>query len=295
MELHQLKYLTAVADQGSFTRAAQQCLVAQPSLSQQIIKLEKELGQPLLERLGRRVRLTEVGQAFYEQATAILAAVDRAKEEVAELAGEQGGTATVGAIPTIAPYLLPAQAQRFQRRYPRARVIIQEDFTEHTIASCVRGELDVGILALPIPDAPLHVEPLFEEELLVALPARHPLTRKRRLTVNDLNRQPFILIGELHCLGRQIVSFCNQASCSPFMVCRTAQLLTVQELVALGHGISLLPAMACKQDRNPRRVYRRLADVKLTRTLALIWHKHRHQRPVVKQLIEWLRRELTGT
>ncbi len=181
-----------------------------------------------------------------------------------------------------------------ERSYPKAKVIIQEDFTEHAIAGCVRGDLDVGILALPIPDGPLHVEPLFEEELLVALPVRHPLTRKRRLTVSDLQGQPFILIGEMHCLGRQIVSFCSQESCSPFMVCRTAQLLTVQELVALGHGISLLPAMACKQDRNRRRVYRRLADVKLTRTLALIWHKHRHQRAVVKQLIEWLRKELAN-
>ncbi len=295
MELHQLKYLVAVADQGSFTKAAQQCLVAQPSLSQQIIKLERELGQLLLERLGRRVRLTDAGQLFYEQAMAILAAVDRVKEEVVELAGERGGTVTIGAIPTVAPYLLPEQAQRFQRSYPKARVVIQEDFTEHTIASCVRGDLDVGILALPIPDVPLHVEPLFEEELLLALPAQHPLTRKRQLTVNDLNGQPFILIGEMHCLGRQIVSFCKEESCSPFMVCRTAQLLTVQELVALGHGISLLPAMACKKDRNPRRVYRKLTDIKLTRTLALVWHKHRHQRPVVKQLIEWLRSELTIT
>src|SRR5579871_1595634 len=175
MELHQLKYLVAVADQGSFTKAAQQCLVAQPSLSQQIIKLERELGQLLLERLGRRVRLTDAGQLFYEQAMAILAAVDRVKEEVVELAGERGGTVTIGAIPTVAPYLLPEQAQRFQRSYPKARVVIQEDFTEHTIASCVRGDLDVGILALPIPDVPLHVEPLFEEELLLALPAQHPL------------------------------------------------------------------------------------------------------------------------
>src|SRR5271169_6620054 len=128
MDLHQLQNLVAVADQGSFTKAAEQCLVAQPSLSQQIIKLEKELGQPLLERLGRRVQLTDVGKAFYERATAILAGVDRAKEEVVELAGEPGGTVTVGAIPTIAPYLLPEQAQRFQRCYPKAKVIIQEDF-----------------------------------------------------------------------------------------------------------------------------------------------------------------------
>src|ERR1700722_3423911 len=106
MELHQLRYFTAVADLGSFTKAAQRCLVAQPSLSQQIIKLEKELGQLLFERLGRTVRLTDAGIALHDQAVAILASVEEAKHRVSE-SFQEGGTVTVGAIPTIAPYLLP--------------------------------------------------------------------------------------------------------------------------------------------------------------------------------------------
>src|SRR3954453_4750836 len=108
MELHQLRYFVAVAELESFTRAAERCLVAQPSLSQQIIKLEKELGQPLFERLGRCVRLTEAGRTLYEQAVPILAAVAEAKRRVADASTEPGGAVSVGAIPTIAPYLLPA-------------------------------------------------------------------------------------------------------------------------------------------------------------------------------------------
>jgi LysR family hydrogen peroxide-inducible transcriptional activator len=289
MELHQLRYFVAVAELGHFTRAAERCLVAQPSLSQQISKLEKELGRPLFDRLGRVVRLTEAGRTFYDQAVAILAAVEEARRQVIDASGEQGGSVAVGAIPTVAPFLLPSLASAFQRRYRGSRVVIFEDLTAHVVENCLRGELDVGVLALPIVDPRLHVEPLFEEELLLALPVGHPLTKKRRVTTDDLNGQAFILLNEMHCLGQQIVAFCNQESCSPFMVCRSAQLLTVQELVSVGHGVSLLPAMACDFDRHSRRVYRRLSGAAPTRTLGMIWHKQRYQQPPVRRFIELVR------
>ncbi len=292
MELHQLRYFVAVAELGHFTRAAERCFVAQPSLSQQIGKLEKELGKPLFDRLGRVVRLTEAGRALYEQAVTILASVEEAKRQVADTAGEQGGVVSVGAIPTVAPFLLPSVASAFQRRFRGSHVVIFEDLTAHVIDNCLRGELDVGVLALPVADTRLQVEPLFDEELLLALPAGHALTKKRRVTIDDLNGQAFILLSEMHCLGQQIVSFCNQESCSPFMVCRSAQLLTVQELVSVGHGVSLLPAMACEFDRHPQRVYRRLSGPAPTRTLAMIWHKQRYQQPPVRRFIELMREKV---
>jgi LysR family hydrogen peroxide-inducible transcriptional activator len=292
MELHQLRYFVAVAELGHFTRAAERCLVAQPSLSQQISKLERELGQPLFERLGRVVRLTDAGRTLYDQAVSILASVEEAKRQVADGCGEPGGVVAVGAIPTVAPFLLPPRVSAFQRRFPRSRVILYEDLTAHVIDNCLRGELDVGVLALPVIDTRLHVEPLFEEELLLALPADHALVKKRRVTTRDLDGQPFILLSEMHCLGEQVVAFCNQESCSPFMVCRSAQLLTLQEFVSAGHGISLLPAMACALDRDEQRVYRRLSGTVPTRTLALIWHRQRYQRPVVRRFIEMMREEV---
>jgi LysR family transcriptional regulator, hydrogen peroxide-inducible genes activator len=292
MELHQLRYFVAVAELGQFTRAAERCLVAQPSLSQQIGKLEEELKQRLFDRLGRTVRLTDAGRTLYEQAVAILAAVEEAKRQVADPSGEHGGTVHVGAIPTIAPFLLPSLASTFQRRLPLSRVIIDEDVTANVIEKCLRGDLDVGILVLPVTDSRLHVEPLFEEDLLLALPTGHALTKKRRVTIQDLTGQPFILLSEMHCLGQQIVAFCNEASCSPFMVCRSAQLLTVQELVSVGHGVSLLPEMACEADRHGLRVYRRLSGSTPTRTLAMIWHRQRFQQPTVRRFIELLREKL---
>src|SRR6187551_1810973 len=107
MELHQIRYFTAVAEQASFTRAAERCFVSQPSLSQQIINLEKELGHPLIERLGRTVRLTEAGKTFYERAVKILGAVDEARECVQHETGWKEGTLAIGGILTVAPYFLP--------------------------------------------------------------------------------------------------------------------------------------------------------------------------------------------
>jgi LysR family hydrogen peroxide-inducible transcriptional activator len=288
MELHQLRYFTAVADLGSFTKAALRCLVAQPSLSQQIIKLEKELGQPLFERLGHTVRLTDAGMMLRDQAVAILASVEEAKHRVSE-SHQEGGTVTVGAIPTVAPYFLPPIICDFKREVPEASLVIHEDLTEHTVEHCLRGDLDVGVLALPIADQRLHVVKLLEEELLLALPAKHHLVKKRQISVDDLNDEPFILLSEMHCLGQQILAFCNRQACRPFVTCHSSQVLTVQELVSIGHGVSLLPAMACALDRHPRRRYRRLSGEAPSRALALVWHKQRYQRPIVRRFIEFVK------
>src|SRR5579871_5945113 len=127
MELQQLRYFVAAAELGNFSRAAERCLVSQPSLSQQIGKLERELGKPLFDRLGRVVRLTDAGRALYEQAVVILASVEEAKRQVADGHGEQAGVVSVGAIPTVAPFLLPGLASAYQRHFRGSRVIIYED------------------------------------------------------------------------------------------------------------------------------------------------------------------------
>lgn len=289
MELHQLRYFVAVAEHGNFTRAAESCLVAQPSLSQQIIKLEKELGHPLFDRLGRSAKLTDAGRALYEQAVCVLSAVEDARRRVSDIDAAGSGRLAVGAIPTIAPYLLPPILRDFRRMFPQAEIAVQEDLTEHTIKSCLSGDLDLGILALPVNHEHLHVEPLYREELLLAAAAQHPLARQKRVTLADIQGQPFVLLSETHCLGEQIVSFCRQEECSPSIRCRSAQLLTVQELVALRHGISLIPEMAAAADKTKRLKYRSLLGDKPSRTLAVIWHKQRFQTPLVREFLKLVR------
>jgi LysR family hydrogen peroxide-inducible transcriptional activator len=289
MELHQLRYFLAVAELRSFTRAAQQCFVAQPSLSQQIIKLERELGQPLFQRRRRDVRLTVAGKALLPQAEAILGALEEVKPLIEAATDPEHGTVTVGAIPTVAPYLLPPLLHQFALAHPSAEIAVVEHLTEFTLRGCLEGELDVGVVALPVAEKRLEVEPLFTEELLLALPPRHRLGRKRQIAVEDLSAEPFVLLNEMHCLGKQILNFCERQGCPLPVRCRGAQLLTVQELVAVGRGVSLVPAMACAADHGKVCTYRSLAGARPTRTLALVWDKRRYHSPLVEQFLEALR------
>src|SRR5262249_42537067 len=161
-----------------------------------------------------------------------------------------------------------------------SEVTVHEGLTGETVKGCLQGELDVGVVALPIDADLLHIQPLFHEELLLAMPPNHPFTKKRRITLEEVSREPFILLDEVHCLGEHIVRLCKEKDCQPLVLCRGTQLLTIQELVALGQGVSLLPAMACNVDRGKRCVYRSLSGRKPARTVALIWHKHRYRGPL---------------
>ncbi|HLV94842.1 MAG TPA: LysR family transcriptional regulator [Candidatus Acidoferrales bacterium] len=295
MELHQLRYFVSVVETGSFTRAAKNCYIAQPSLSSQVHKLEEELGHKLFERLGRGVRLTSAGRAFYARAVSILSAVAAARDSVQDPHSLEEGQIHIGAIPTVAPYLLPRLVRRFTRRYRRAEVTVHEDFTENLIGACVSGEVDLGLVALPIDDDRVSVEPLFSEELFVALVPGHLLLKQRRITLEKLTRERFVLLSEIHCLGAQIVRFCEREGCMPALTCRSAQLMTVQELVALGQGVSLVPEMAARADRTKRIAYRPVSGPRPSRTLAMIWHKHRYMSPLVQGLIGVVRREAGKT
>lgn len=295
MEIHQLRYFVAVAEQGSFSRAAEQCHISQPSLSQQIMKLESKLGQQLFDRLGRRIALTDAGRQLLEHATMILAEVENAKRQMRDSDGRVHGKLSVGAIPTIAPYLLPPAIESFLRRHPEVEVTIKEDLTGHLIAAILSGEVDLALVALPIPDARLHVEPLMTEPLLLAMPRGHRLAKRRRITLAEMAEERFILLSEMHCLGEQVTSFCRGHAFEPRIACRSAQLSTMLGLIAAGQGVSLIPTMARDSDRRSgRRVYRTLADNQPSRTIAIIWHRQRHLSPAMQQFTQQLKRRLTA-
>jgi LysR family transcriptional regulator, hydrogen peroxide-inducible genes activator len=287
MEMHQLRYFVAVAEAANFTRAAQRCDVSQPSLSQQIGKLEAHLRQRLFDRLGRRVVLTEAGRLLLDRARAILAAADDAERRLRD-AADLGGRLAVGAIPTVAPYLLPPALERFLRRHPRVELTVHEDVTRNLVEAAAAGELDLAVLALPVTDERLEAEPLLTEPLLLALPPGHRLARKRRVAVEDLAEERFILLTEMHCLGEQVLSFCRASGCQPPIACRSAQIGTVQKLIALGQGISLLPEMARRADPDRATVYRPLAGGP-ARTLAVAWHRHRYHSLAAERFLAELR------
>ena len=292
MELQQLRYFAKAAELGNFTRAAEATFVSQPSLSQQIIKLEQELGQPLFERLGRQVRLTEAGKLLKERVDQVLALLDDAQARIADR--PDTGRLTIAAIPSIAPYFLPSVLEGFRRDCPGAQLEVVEEVTQLSLRKLAEGEVDLALLALPVHGSNLHIEPLFSEELLLVLPAGHALADKPRLTLKDLSDEPFVLLNDSHCLTQNALSFCQQKKFQPIVTSRISQLATLQELVALGQGVSLIPAMARKLDSSPTRIYRSLAGEKPTRTIALVWHEYRFQSRLFKRFAAWLKKQAVG-
>ncbi len=291
MELGQLRYFAKAAELKNFTRAAEACSVSQPALSQQILKLEEELGRPLFERQGRQVALTAAGELLKERAEQIFALVDDAKGRITD--DGETGRVCVSAIPTVAPYLLPDVLRCFAERFPKAEVEVNEDVTEVLLKRLSQGEIDVGLVALPIDKQYLTIEALFEEELVLVLPPGHPLAERKRVTTADLHAEPFVLLGEAHCLTGNVLSFCRQKAFQPVVTGRTSQLATVQELVALGHGVSLVPESAARVDETGRRVYRSLSGEKPKRTLALCWNPYRFQSRILKNFLECVRERLS--
>jgi LysR family hydrogen peroxide-inducible transcriptional activator len=288
MEFDQLRYFLRIAELANFTRAADELRISQPALSRSIQRLEQELGQPVFERHGRSLSLTEAGTRLQGRAQQILSLIDDTKAEICD--DGQSGRVRVGAIPTIAPYFLPEVLRQFSKEFPNANLIVQENTTDALLKSCTQGEIDLAILALPVAAKYLEVEELFKEELLLVLPPAHPLVKKEKIRPSDVEPYPFVLLDEAHCLSDNIVSFCRERSFQPVAVERTSQLAMVQELVALSHGVSMIPAMARRLDQSDRRVYRSFTGPKPTRTVAVVWNPYRFQSRLLKAFCERLRR-----
>ena len=287
LDLDQLRYFLRVAHRQNFTRAAEDLAISQPALSRSIQKLEEELGQPVFERKTRSVSLTDAGTLLQARAQQVLTILEDTKAEITD--DGQSGRIRVGAIPTIAPYFLPEVLRRFSQKFPRATVVVQENTTDALLKNCRQGEIDLAILALPIPAKYLEVEELFEEELLLALPPGHSLADKEKIRLSDVEPYPFVLLDEAHCLTDNIVSFCRERSFQPVTVERTSQLAMVQELVSLSHGISMIPAMARVLDQSDRRVYRSFSGKKPMRTIAAAWNPYRFQSRLLEAFRECLR------
>jgi LysR family hydrogen peroxide-inducible transcriptional activator len=289
LEFQALEHFVVVARMKNFTRAAAELHLSQSALTRSIQRLEELFGQPLFERKPREVALTDLGALLLERATEILKLVEDTFSELSE-AGRRGRI-RLGAIPTIAPYFLPGLLGDFAGRFPDISVVVQEDTTESLIRRCSHGEIDLAILALPVEAKYLEVEPLFSEELLLVVPAGHPLEKLPVITADVVDRYPFVILNEAHCLSENIASFCRQQSIHPVTIERTSQLATIQELVALDHGVSMVPEMARRIDLSDRRVYRSFSGEKPRRTVAMMWNSYRYQSQSVKALMECLRNQ----
>ena len=289
MELHQLRYFCAVAESGSFSRAAEQSHVAQPSLSQQIIKLEEELGARLFDRLGRSVRLTELGKIFLPRARAVLRELEAAKGDVVERKDFVGGPVTVGVIPTVGPYFLPRVLTSFSRKFPQVRFTVVEEITPVLLDRLRAGAIDVAILALPIRRHEFETTPLLTERLFAALPKNHRLAKRTALSLRDLRSEPFLLLRDGHCFRDTAVAACDRARLHPQVIFESGQFSSLLSMVGAGMGVSIVPEMAVERKSQCRYVH--IADEQATRTIGTVVLRGRSLTRAHQALLSHLHRD----
>ena len=291
LKLKDLRYLVAVADQRHFGRAAERCFVSQPTLSAQLKKLEDNLGVQLIERAPNNVCLTEAGEAIVARARRILEASD----EMVTLARSQrdplAGRLRVALLPTIGPYLLPRVAPAVRKALPRLELRLYEYQTAAMLAKLHAGELDVGILALPVEVDGLESRELYREAFMVALPEHHPLAARERVRLADLKGEQLLLLEEGHCLRDQALEVCSRVGVSDQQDFRATSLETLRQMVATGAGITLLPELAGRGAyRNARGVaLRPFARPAPERHIGALWRKSSARRAAIDALCELIR------
>jgi LysR family hydrogen peroxide-inducible transcriptional activator len=292
MELHQLRYFVAAAEAGTMSLAAQRCRVAQPSLSQQIQKLEYALGAALFDRLGRGIALSPAGRALLPRARRILAEVQDAQTLLTSDVSEAVGRFAIGAIPTMAPYLLPELVTKLQEEFPRCDLAVCEDYTQNLLQQLADNQLDIALVSTPIEHELMHVEVIGSEPMLVVTPANHPLCHLETIGLPELRAQPTITLSEVHCLGRQISGFCSSRGLATRVACQTTQIATVLELVDRGLGVSLIPEMAAAREPSLAHRFLRLKRNPPTREIALARRKDRIRAGIGVRIGELLREQL---
>ena len=275
MNLRDLHYLVALADHAHFGRAATACFVSQPTLSTQIRKLEEELGVPLFERAPRKVMLTPAGRDIAERARRVIGEVEQMKEVARRSQDPEAGTVRLGMVPTLGPYLLPHVVPGIRARFPKLELLLVEEKSDVLLARLREGKLDAGLLALPLHDDQLHVEFLFEEPFLLAVPETHPLAKRDSLALKELADQRLLLLEDGHCLRDQALDVCHMAGAGEMSGFQATSLETLRQMVAANVGVTLLPMLAIKPPVARSRNIHLLGfrDSRPSRQIAMVWRK----------------------
>ena len=267
-----LRYFDALARLGHFGRAAESCAISQPALSVQIRELEDLVGAPLVERGGRRIRLTGLGEEFAGRVRSILRAVDELEDLGRAAHGPFAGRLRLGVIPTVAPYLLPDIIKALARLYPGLDPRPREAITQRLIEDLAEAKLDVAIVALPVSEPALEEMPLFDEEFVLVRPledAGKPVPASERL-----HEMRLLLLEEGHCFRDQALSVCNIAPAATRALMEGSSLSTLVQMVGAGIGVTLIPQMAVETEvRSSSVCISRLAEPRPTRTIGMVWRK----------------------
>jgi DNA-binding transcriptional LysR family regulator len=282
MELRQLQYAVQIAQERNFSRAAEKLHIAQPSLSQQVSKMEKELGVLLFHRNTNAVELTHAGERFVEKARRILDLVEQLRIEMEDISQMRKGKLIVGSLPITGSHILPLVLPEFQHRYPEIEIVLTEETTSRLEQLTAHGQTDLSVLSLPLTDPTLHGEVLLEEEIYLAVPPTHALSRQggdaagEGVPLELFRDDPFIVLKRGQGFRQLSFDLCRQAGFTPNIVFESSNIETVQSLVAAGMGVAFIPEMVARSPRSrfmPR--YLRLKD-RPTRTLVIAYKKGRY-------------------
>ncbi|MEW9614985.1 hydrogen peroxide-inducible genes activator [Shinella sp. S4-D37] len=272
LTMKHLRYFEALARIGHFGRAAESCAISQPALSVQIRELEELVGVPLVERGGRRIRLTGLGEEFAERTRAILRSVDELEDLGRAANGPIAGRLRLGVIPTVAPYLLPDIIKSLARLYPGIDPRPREAITQRLIEDLTEAKLDAAIVALPISEPALEEIALFEEEFVLVRPledAGKPVPSSDRL-----HEMRLLLLEEGHCFRDQALSVCNVGASAMRDLMEGSSLSTLVQMVGAGIGVTLIPQMAVDTETRSAAVcISALAAPRPTRTIGMVWRK----------------------
>jgi LysR family hydrogen peroxide-inducible transcriptional activator len=288
LKLKDLRYLVAVADERHFGRAARKSHVSQPTLSAQLRKLEDYLGVRLIERQPRRIALTDAGEKVVARARRILQDSDEIVSMARHASDPLTGTLKVAFIPTIGPYLLPRVAPRLRKALPRLKLLLFEHQTAVLLERLQAGAIDLGILALPVALDGLESRVLFDEPFSVALSPGHPLAEKKALRPADLDGATLLLLEDGHCLRDQALEVCARVNVHESGDYRATSLETLRQMVAAGHGITLLPEMALHGPYDDARnlIVRPFAKPVPRRQVGAVWRRSSTRLPAIEAVCD---------
>ncbi|MBK7642058.1 MAG: LysR family transcriptional regulator [Planctomycetes bacterium] len=296
MTLSELRYAVALAEERHFGRAAARCHVTQPTLSAQLMKLERTLGVSLFERSPRGVSPTAIGAAVVEQAREVLEGAERMLELAREGQEPLSGVLRLGVIPTLSPYLLPWLARPLAKSFPELKLVFRELKTDDIVAELEQHRLDCGLLALPVPSG-LVTDPLFDEPFFWLVPAKHAAAGKKSVRESDLESEPVLLLEEGHCLRDQALKVCERAHTQSEHAegdFRATSIETLRQMVAAGMGTTLVPALALigRERGGKATVALPFAAPAPTRKMALGWRGTHPRGKDHRLLAQWIREHL---
>mgnify|MGYP001325781543 CR=1 FL=1 len=292
MELRQLKYAVKIAEEKNFSRAAAKLHIAQPSLSQQLSKLEKELGVRLFTRNTNAVELTHAGKLFIDKAQKVLDIVEQIHQEMDDISKMRKGKLLVGSLPITGSHILPQVLPAFKAKYPDIEISLIEDTTANLEMLTATGQADISLLSLPLQDKSLEYVKIIEEEIWLCVPQNHRLNKalindpKYRVSLQELKDESFIVLKKGQGFRQIVMDLCASAGFAPKIVFESSNIDTVQSLVAAGMGIAFVPKMVARTEGQLIPAYLPIEGANTARTLVIAYKKGRYLSKAAKAFIE---------